>query len=884
MTIESGSKLGPYEIQSRIGAGGMGEVWKALDTRLERSVAIKVLAGHLSASADVRQRFEREAKTISQLSHPHVCALHDVGRDGEVDYLVMELLEGETLAERLVRGPLPLEQTLRYGSQIADALDKAHRQGIVHRDLKPGNVMLTKTGVKLLDFGLARSLPGGGADDPSLTASPTQAHLTQEGTILGTFQYMAPEQLEGKPADPRTDIFALGATLYEMATGRKAFSGATQASLISAILRDEPPPISHLQPTSPAGLDRLIRVCLAKDPEERWQSAGDVARELRWLAEGSSATSAIPAPAGAARRVRHRALPWTVAALGLIAALFMGNELRRAGRAPRETVHAYILPPEKTAFRLNGDDGAPVTVSPQGDRLAYGAGGRLWVQSLRTGVASPVAGTEGARSPFWSPDGKLLGFFSEAKLRRVDASGGPVSTVCDAANARGGSWSSRGEIIFAPDIRSPIFLVPASGGVPRAVTRIDTKIHTTHRWPSFLPDGRHFLYLAVNHNAPRAEQSGIFLGSIDGGEGRRLVSTFGGAQYGSGRLLYGVDTSLMAVRLDESNMPSGEPVRVLENVQFDTGVWRSNFSVSQNGVMVYQVAQEGVGGQLTWLEPGGRVLGRVGEKSEAYAPEISPDGRRAAVVLGDPANDIYVYELERGIRTRLTNGLVVTPAPIWSADGSEILVTSQEQAGRFTMMAVPSDGSGKRREIYSSEDRIEPSSWSPDGRHILFARGNVGATELWVLPVGDPAHASQLVASHMGTSAQFSPDGRWVVYRSTETGRIEIFVTPFPSTGAKWQVSPNGGNQPRWSPDGRTIYFVSTDGDLTAVPVDTSHGRLELGEARPLFPANFFSGPRTGLIGYAVRPDGKGFLANSTGDLGAPRVALVEGWDVGLAK
>ena len=888
MTIASGSRLGPYEIVSRLGAGGMGEVWKARDARLDRSVAIKVLSTHLAASSEVRQRFEREAKTISQLSHPHVCALHDVGRDGETDYLVMELLEGETLSERLVRGPLPLEQTFRFGSQIADALDKAHRLGIVHRDLKPGNVMLTTTGVKLLDFGLARSAPGvAGGSSPGLTASPTQANLTEEGTILGTFQYMAPEQLEGRPADARTDIFALGATLYEMATGKKAFSGSTQASLISAILRDQPPPVSQSQPMSPPGLDRLIRVCLAKDPEERWQSAGDVARELRWLADGSSSTSTsalVAAPTSAPRRALSRVVPWSVAALGLLAALFLGIELRRAGRAPREQIHAFVLPPEKTAFRLIGDDGAPVTVSPQGDRLTYGAGGRLWVQSLRTGAVAALAGAEGARSPFWSPDGKAIGFFSEGKLRRVDASGGPVTTLCDAPNARGGSWSSGGEIVFAPDIRSTIYGVAGSGGAPRSITRLDTKIHTTHRWPFFLPDGRHFLYLAVNHNEPRSEQSGIYLGSIDGGAGRRLVSTYGGAQYAAGRLLYGVDTSLMALRLDASNAPSGEPVRIFENVQFDTGVWRSNFSVSQNGVMAYQVAQEGVGGQLTWLDGNGRVVGRVGEKSEAYALEISPDGRRAAVVFGDPANDIYVYELDRGIRTRLTNGLVVVPAPIWSADGSEILFSSQAKAGTFTLMATPADGSGTRRELYSSVERVEPSSWSKDGRYVLFARGNIGATELWVLPVGDPAHASMLVATHMGTSAQFSPDGHWVVYRSTETGRIEIFVTPFPSSGAKWQVSSSGGNQPRWSPDGRTIYYVSTDGDLTAVPVDTSHGRLELGEARPLFPANFYPGPRTGLIGYAVRPDGKGFLANSTGDVGAPRVALVEGWDTGLPK
>ncbi|HSD72329.1 MAG TPA: protein kinase, partial [Thermoanaerobaculia bacterium] len=510
MTLAAGSRLGPYEIVSPIGAGGMGEVYRARDTRLERTVAIKVLPSHLSSSPESRQRFEREARTISQLSHPHICALHDVGREGDVEYLVMEYLEGETLADRLLKGPLPLEQTLRYGMQISDALDKAHRQGIVHRDLKPGNVMLTKTGVKLLDFGLAKAMAPT-TPQSSLTAFPTQRALTQEGTILGTFQYMAPEQLEGREADARTDIFALGALLYEMATGKKAFSGATQASLISSILRDEPQAISQVQPMSPPVLDRVVKTCLAKDPEERWQSAGDVGKELRWIAEGSQAGATAPATPPTRRRDW---LAWSVAGLLLVATIFLGNEVRRLARgSPVPAVHSFLVPPEKTSFRLTGDDSAPIVLSPDGRSTAFGAGGKLWIGSLASGAVRALAGTDSGTFPFWSPDSRFIGFFSDGKLRIVEASGGPVRAIADAANARGGAWSSRGVIVFAPNFRLGLSRVAVSGGPATPFTRLEEGRHTTHRWPSFLPDGKHVLYLAANHANPRSEDSGIYVAS-----------------------------------------------------------------------------------------------------------------------------------------------------------------------------------------------------------------------------------------------------------------------------------------------------------------------------------------------------------------------------------
>jgi eukaryotic-like serine/threonine-protein kinase len=886
VSLPAGSRLGPYEIVSPLGAGGMGEVYKARDTRLERTVAIKVLPSHLSASMESRQRFEREAKTISQLSHPHICALHDVGREGDTEYLVMEYLEGDTLADRLLKGPLPLEQTLRYGIQIADALDKAHRQGIVHRDLKPGNVMLTKSGVKLLDFGLAKAVAPA-SPQASLTALPTQHALTQEGTILGTFQYMAPEQLEGREADARTDIFALGTVLYESATGKKAFSGRTQASLISSILRDDPPPISQVQPTSPPTFDRVVRTCLAKDPEERWQSAGDAGKELRWIAEGSQVGAAAVA---ATPRRRRDLFGWAAAALLGIALLFFGNEVRRlkaGGSAP--VVHAFLDPPPKTAFRLTGDDSAPIVLSPDGRKTAFGAGGRLWVNSLSLGKVTALEGTEGGTFPFWSPDGRFIGFFSDGKLRVVEASGGPVRPIADAPNARGGTWNSQGVIVFAPNFRSGLFRVPASGGPVTRATQLEEGKHSTHRWPSFLPDGNHFLYLAANHQNPRSEDSGIYVASLSGSGSRRLLSAYGSAQYASGWLLTVRETSLLAYPFDTRRMTLGQDaVRLTDDVNFDLGVWRGGFTASDNGVLVYQVAQAGVGGQLTWFDSSGRRLSAIGEKSEAYSPQLSPDGRRALVVLGDPNNDIWIYELERGIRTRLTTAAQVAVSPLWSPDGSQIVFCSQDlkkETAEFLLWLISSDGAGPKKLLYRSTERIEPMDWSRDGNSLLVDRGNIGAQDIWVIPLAEPGKAFPLVQTQFPERAgQFSPDGRWVAYQALQTGRNEIYVTPFPGGEARWQVSGGGGSQARWSRDGRELYFVSADDDLMVATVDTGARRFEVKDVKPLFRTNLFRGPRVGLHSYSVAPDGKRFLLNDAGESAGQRVALVTNWTAEIAK
>ena len=891
MTLTAGSRLGPYEILAPIGAGGMGEVYRAKDTRVERLVALKVLPEEFFENKESIARFEREARMLASLNHPGIAHLYSFeeipgspGSSGR-HLLIMELAEGQTLEERLLKGPMALDPLLKTANGIASALDAAHRAGIVHRDLKPGNVMLTKAGAKLLDFGLAK-VAASLVQPSALTSQPTELpkNLTQKGTILGTFQYMAPEQLEGKEADGRTDIFAFGAVLHEMATGRKAFEAKSQASLISAIMSSDPPPISTIQPMTPPALDRVVKTCLAKDPDERWQSAADIGRELRWIAEGPQAGA--PAPAGSPRRRNGERIAWALAGLLALGVLYLAHDLRRLRGVRPRPIHSFLIPPENTAFRLTGDDGGPIVLSPDGERIAFAAGEKLWVRSLGSGTAVPLTATESARFPFWSPDSRSIGFFSDGKLKVIEASGGPLQTLCDAPNPRGGTWGTSGVIVFAPDIRAGLQQVHASGGAPAWLTHVDEKQHSTHRWPYFLPDGRHVLYLAANHQSPHADQSGIYVASLDGKENRRLLTSFGSAQYASGWLLSVRGTSLVGQRFDPSALVlSGQPVRVADDVDFDEGIWRGIFTVSENGILAFALGRAGGGGQLTWLDASGRRLGTVGDRSVAYALRLSPDGRRASMILGDPNNDVWVYELERGVRTRLTRDAQVVVTPQWSPDGSQILFGSQAGQTQFALATVFANGAGERKVLYQSKERIEPTDWSRDGRYILVDRGNIGGTDVWVIPLAETAEAYPLVQSPAyRAGGQFSPDGRWVAYNSRETGRAEVYVSSFAERGARWQVSVRGGTQPRWRRDGQELTFVSADGELMAATVGNRGSHFEVRDVKPLFRVNMFAGPRLGANAYDVAPNGNRFLVNAAGEAGEARVALVDHWDAELPK
>jgi Tol biopolymer transport system component/tRNA A-37 threonylcarbamoyl transferase component Bud32 len=890
VSLAAGTKLGPYEVVAPLGAGGMGEVYRARDTRLNRTVAIKVLPAKMVSDVDSRQRFEREAKTISALQHPNICTLYDLGHQDGVDYLVLEFVEGETLEARLAKGPLPVEQVLRYSGEIAGALDKAHRQGIVHRDLKPGNIMLTKSGAKLLDFGLAKLQVDSAALSSALTeVTVADAKLTAAGMLVGTFQYMAPEQLEGKEADGRSDIFALGAVIYEMATGKAAFAGKSRASLIAAILSTEPPAISSVQPMTPPALDRVVKRCLAKDPDDRWQNAGDLASELKWIGEGGS-QAGVAAPVTAAAPAKKPSwLPWAVAAAFAALAFFaMVLYLRNSG-APANSIQAYLPPPDNTTYFFSGDGAGYPIISPQGDQVAFAASDEkgtrlLWVRSLADGSARSLPGTDSATLPFWSPDGKSLAYFASGKVKRVAVVGGAPVDIVDAENPRGGSWGANDIIIYTPSTQNSIFSVPTTGGTPKQVTAIDHARHTTHRWPYFLPDGKHFLYLAASHAKPHSDLDEIYVASLDGKENRRLTGATSNAVAVPGYLLFLQGTSLMAQPFDLSSATlKGEPVSIAPNVHFEEGNWRGVFDCAQDGTLVYQSAMGSQGTQLVWYGRDGRVLGKLDEVGRYGELRLSPDGHKLVAAIGDPASSIWVYDLVRGVRTRYTFAATADRSPIWSADGRQILFMRNSASGGSDIYAIDTDSAGTEKLFYSSKTLKRPTDSSPDGKTLAITETQVGVG-VSLLPTTGDKQPSEFLSQKLNTSdAMFSPDGHWVAYSSQESGRNEIFVTQFPEARGKWQISASGGRQPRWRRDGKAIFFWATDQNFMEAEVETKGGQFQVGAVRPLFkvamPLSPFGSPT-----YDVTPDGQRFIVNTANSTGDQPLTVVTNWTARVKK
>jgi Tol biopolymer transport system component len=854
LPLTAGSRLGPYEILAPIGAGGMGEVYKARDTRLERTVAVKVLPSHMSASAEVRQRFEREAKTISQLSHPHICALYDVGREGETEYLVMEYLEGETLLDRVARGPLPLEATLRYGTEIADALDKAHRQGIVHRDLKPGNVMLTKSGVKLLDFGLAKAMTPP-TQQSSLTALPTQQGLTQEGTILGTFQYMAPEQLEGREADGRTDIFAFGAVLYEMATGKKAFSAVSQASLITAIMSAEPPAISAVQPTAPAALDRVVKTCLAKDPEDRWQSASDLKRELRWIGEGSQ-SGALAQPGVGARRRGGSGIAWSVALVCAVAAFAAAVGLWRG----RGASAAHSDSPLQLSLDLRAGEKLAIASSNSGTVIRLTSDGRQMIcvvrngattelrrRNLETGETVTIPGTTGALDPSLSADGRWIGFESAGTLRKVALQGGAPFDVTEKATPRGAAWTEDGKIYFTPDLYGGISRVSQDGGPVQPVTQLDKADgEKSHRWPIVLPGGKALVYAALTGRSWSEGQ--IVLKRLDTGERRILVRGGTSPLYApTGHLVYAHDGSLYAVRFDLARLEvTGQPVEVAHDVYIEAS-GAAGAAFTSSGLLVY-VPSSSVQSRrvLTRVDRSGTGA-PLSDRLEKYQePALSPDGNRIALQFDAV---VWVFDVSRKTFTQLTSGARAT-RPAWTPDGKNVLY-GYEKGGPWNVFSRPADGSGAEQRLWQSPHMQIPAGEAPDGRSLLVGDGEPLVLRLATLPPVAGEKPRDLGVPGRPTDGRFSPDGRWIVYMDAGSARPEIFVIPASGGEGKWQISNEGGSAPRWSRSGKEIFYLSGE-NLMAVPVETQP-RFEPGVAAKLF-------SKPDLQYFDVEPDGEHFV------------------------
>ena len=881
MPLSPGVRLGPYEILDALGAGGMGEVYRARDTRLGRDVAVKILPTEFSADPIRKQRFEREAKTISSLNHPNICTLHDVGSQDGLEYLVMECVEGEALAKRLEKGPLPLEQALKYGAQVADALDKAHRSGVVHRDLKPGNIMLTSSGAKLLDFGLAKPAAPM-ATVATLTAATQDAPVTEQGTIVGTFQYMSPEQVEGKELDGRSDIFSLGAVLYEMLTGQRAFPGKSQLSVASAILEKEPAPISSVKPMTPANLEHAIRRCLAKDVEERWQTARDLAVELKWISESGS-QAAIPA--GQAKAQRYPVwLPWALC--GVLVAGLIAAAVWRPSAPPVENT-MYFSAPFSAPVR-------DVAVAPNGHTVALAsdreAGGKsaLWLYDVGSREARSVGNTDGASFPFWSPDGRSLGFFAEGKLKRLDIAGGGVQTLCDAPSGRGGSWNRDGVILFTPSgqIGDVVNRIPASGGTPQPIIMLDmNRSETSIRWPMFLPDGKHYLFMAFDVSG-QGNAHAIYIGSLDSKERKFLTRATANPAYAApGYLLFYRDKALFAQSFDLTKFElRGEAVPILTDIQYETRIAHAVFSVTDGRVLV---AQSGVGvtlSRLAWFDRSGKEVGVVGEPGVYSNVALESSGKSVAIDKNDPGSlnsDVWIYNLQGQGTKRVTFDPAIDAMPVWSPDGTRVVFSSSRKK-TFDLYLKATDGGQEEKPIEATpgEDKY-PSAWSRDGKYILYTRG----TNLWFLTLSDLSSRLFLKAPSDTKNGQFSPDGKWVAYASNESGKWEIYVTSFPDAHGKWQVSNGGGDQPRWRGDGKELFYVALDGKIMAVPV--SEG-ANFNSGTPV--ALFQSEQRTliatsELLAYDVTQDGQRFLINThvkSGEIQPMTVVL--NWDAELKK
>jgi serine/threonine protein kinase/Tol biopolymer transport system component len=877
--VQPGDRLGVYEIEALVGTGGMGEVYKARDTRLDRTVAIKLLPPQFAADRDRFHRFDREARAVARLDHPHIGALYDVGRDGGRHFLVMQYLEGETLAARLTKGPLPLDQVLRCAIEIADALDHAHRRGIVHRDLKPGNVVLAKSGAKLLDFGLAKWRGAAGGSVASGLSIPAAGRdsLTDEGLIVGTLHYMAPEQVEGGATDARTDLFAFGAVVYEMVTGHKAFDGRSPASVMAAILGGQPPALSFVQPLTPPALDQLVKTCLAKEPDERWQSAADVSRQLRWIAESSAQPSAR---SGSVVWRRSRRAVVMVSLVSLLAGGVIGVALwsRLRGRAATQPVRV-------TRSILSLPRGAPFesfALSPDGIHVAYVAiqgDGRypIYVQALNELDARPIAGTENACCPFFSPDGQWIGFSDRLTLKKVAVSGGAPQTICDLPFDEpflsGVTWGADDTIVFSPRAMSGLYRVAATGGTPQVLTTPGPQ-DKSHRAPRFLPGGKAVLFTIVPSDIRSFDEARIAVLSLETGQARVLVE--GGTDpvfVATGHLIYVRGSSLIAVPFDPHRLEiTGPPSTVLDGVskRVDNGL--AQFRVAESGLLAYvRGGLVGSDNRVVWVDRLGRTEPLIEARRAYQGLRLSPDGRTLALEIAGANDQIWLYDLVRRTLTQLTFAWDNVLSGQWTPDGRRIAFLSNRAGGPHNFYWQPVDGSGPAERLTEGPYRHGGGSWSPDGK--LFTYVDVDPTtrwDIWLLAVGPERRARPLIQRPFRQwFARLSPDGRWLAYASDETGRPEVYLQPFPGLGVKWQVSNDGGNNPQWERQGRELYYRNAR-QIMAVSIQTQP-TFSAAAPRQLFASD--------LGNYEVAPDGR-FIMIELGPSAAPptQITLVQHW------
>jgi eukaryotic-like serine/threonine-protein kinase len=876
MSLESGARLGPYEILSPIGAGGMGEVYRACDKRLKRDVALKILPESFASDSERLARFQREAEVLASLNHPNIAQIYGIEESNGTRALVMELVEGEDLSQRIARGPIPIDEALPIARQICEALEAAHEQGIIHRDLKPANIKLRPDGtVKVLDFGLAKlnESPSPVANPSSMSMSPTitsPAMMTGVGVLLGTIAYMSPEQAKGKPADKRSDIWAFGCVLFEMLTGRRAFAGDEVSDVSASILARQPDWTLFPRELSPV-LATYIRRCLHKDRKDR---IADV-QTVRLALQGAFESAPTQTQAPDARRTRKR-LVWMTVVVLLTIALALSFVFARPSIPNASEMRVEITTPLT-------DSPLHFAISPDGNRLVFVASGdgasRLWVRALDATAAQPLAGTENAEYPFWSPDNRSIGFFAGGKLKRVDIGGGPPQALADASAGRGGSWNRDGMILFAESNAGPLLRVSASGGEPSVLTRMGAG-HTSHRFPQFLPDGRHFLFFV--QGSPEAQ--GIYFGSLDRGEPRRVEATdTAGLWAPPGRLFSVKQGTLVAQAFDaERGTFTGDRITVADPVAFDGAFNLGGFSVSPAGPIAYRAG----GSQrrlLTWFGRDGKPMGTAGELDEGAPqfPELSADGRRLADSRFVQSNsDVWLTDLTRGGRTRFTFDAALDSISLWSPDGKWIAFRSNRK-GAYDLYLKASTGAGDEELILQSTHNKAPLSWSADGRYLLYWDLDPKTNyDLWILPMTGERKPSRWLSTPFAESnGQFSPDGRWVAYQSNESGSFEIYVQPFPAASAKWQISTNGGTMPRWGSDGKELFFIGSDARLMAAAVTTSGAMLEAAPPVALFQTRIVGGPgQVNKHQYAVGSDGRFLIVEPAEASGTTPIMLILNW------